>query len=54
MAELTHEQRDQVLALWREGKYSVSGIAKKLGLLREYVAAYVRYLNSHREEVKNE
>lgn len=47
-AGLDQNQRDSVLALYREGK-SVSQITRKLGLLREYVQAYVRYLNRQGE-----
>lgn len=46
MTKLNHEQRNAVLSLWREG-VKPSSIAKKLGLLREYVQAYVHYLNKH-------
>lgn len=45
---LTSTQRDAVLHLWRKDR-SVSQIAKTLGLTREYVQAYVRYLNMHPE-----
>lgn len=46
--KLTQTQRTQVLVSWREG-LSVSQIAKKSGLLREYVQAYVSFLNKHED-----
>lgn len=44
MAELTKEQRKQVMPLLTEG-LTVSQIAKRLGLTREYVQNFVSYLH---------
>lgn len=41
---LTSEQREQVEVMHAQG-LTVSQIAKRLGLLREYVQAYVSYSN---------
>ncbi len=42
---LTSEQQGEVKLRWRKGQ-GISQIATKAKLVREYVQAYVKYLNS--------